>query len=479
MIYDVEQFVSGFAYVKTGIYKKNYRAFTKYLRYSRIPFLKKNGFYLAVLQNGFINSMVFIQKEISRFSKEKTSLLKEGANTTKVDKKLDINKNTLRILYTIMDGVVVRNLKFNRPFLRVMSENRASGPLEKDSYDNVALLRNLLFRFKGVRIINDITRFLRIGDVTQIKDGKIVIYETKTNITTGVTKIRDINNIFQEMRSGNVPNRQNRRQLVAQMTFVNGRISIPEDVSSVDSKYKERVGVEIIDVDFPIKNHLTKIERMLNRSEEEILVSDLVEDGYLINVFNCGKVSSEEIEKYFEKTKQILPEWTKLRNGETFRTSNYDTFIYTDGEFPRIALPYSVYPFSIKNCVKLMTGEIFVSIYFNISTLKQKLEQAGWGVKEGDYFDLVKNIEAYKKEPQKKGEMFSKKDPVLFEIGRQVPSGIFYVTSIPVTYILNMMLSFYSTDFIVDTVNKQFENSEEGNRRHLANNFIDEENIFI
>ena len=479
MIYDKKQFVAIQSTLRTKNHKANFKRFVKLLRLSRLSFLKQNGLFLALFQNGLIDNIVYIQAEISKLSKEKSLAISREEDTKELDLPLTVNKETLRILFTITDGIVVRSFKFNRPLLRLMSENNSPGHLVKDSQDHVFLLRKMLFSFHNIRIINDLTRFLRIGDITSInKNGKIIIYEAKTNTKTGITKLRDVNNIFNEMKSGNVPNKQNRRHLVAQMAIVNNRISIPEDVTSVSDKYKERVGVDIVDLNFPIKNHLKKVEKIINQSRKKILVSEILEDGYVVNILSSDKTSTENQIEFLDKFQELKPEWAKEKNGTTFNFSNYDTFIYEDGEFPRNILPYSVYPFSSKNCLRLMTGDVYVNIYFDSAFLKKKLEYSGWKVKEGNYFDIIRSPEKYQQKPRDNNRMFSTKDPVLFEISKETPYGT-YIEPILVTQVLNMMTSFYSTDFLVDAANKQFEISEPGVGRYVAHNYLDERNIFI
>jgi len=479
MIYDKKQFIAIQSTLRTKNHKANFESFVKFLSHSRLPFLKQNGFFLALLQNGLMKSIVLMQQEVSKLNKEKSISLKEGTDTKDLDLALTVNKETLRVLFTIADGIAVRSFKFNRPILRLMAENNNSGHLVKNSQDHISLIRRMLFSFHNIRIINDLTRFLRIGDITVIdKNGKIVIYEVKTDTKTGETKLKDVNSIFDGMKSGDMPNKQNRRHLVAQMAIINGRISIPEDVASVNDKYKERVGVDIINLDFQIKNHLKKVNELLNKSRTEILISDLLENGYVVNILSSDKTTTENQIEFLKKLKGLIPKWAEEKNGTTFRFSNYDTFIYEDGEFPRNALPYSVYPFSVDNCVRLMTGDIYMDTYFDSAFLRKKLENVGWTVKDGNYFDLVRNIESYKKIRRDNDQMFSTKDPVLFDISRETSYGT-YNNSILITQVLSMMISLYSIDFLVDAVNKQFEDSKPGEGRYISINYVDETNIFI
>ncbi len=308
MVYDKKQFAAIQSSLRTKIHKYNFKRFLKFLRYSRLPFLKQNGSFLALLQDGLMNSIVHIQEKTSKLGKEKGLAIAKGEDTKNLDLPITLNKEALRILFTITDGIAVRSFKFNRPILRLMSENKSPGNLVKDSQDHVSLLRKMLFSFRDIRIINDLTRFLRIGDITSIdKKGKIIIYEAKTNTKTGETKLKDVNSIFDGMKSGYIPNKQNRRHLVAQMAIVNNRISIPEDVASINDKYKEKVGVEIVDLDFPIKNHLNKVEKLLNLSRRNIITSELLEKGYVVNVLSSDKTTTEnQIEFLDKKMEQLL-----------------------------------------------------------------------------------------------------------------------------------------------------------------------------
>lgn len=479
MIYDGDQFLKGALYRTKGNYKKNYRSFVSYLCKSRIPCLKRNGFYLAILQMRVIDEVNHIEKSILEDNKEKSALLAEGKDTADVDDRLHVNKSTRRILLTIMDGVVARNLKFDRPILRVMCENKQSGTLQKQEYDNILVSKKLLLSFglDGIRIVSDITRYLRIGDLIQITaEGKIRIYEAKTK--KGVTTLRDVQAVFNTIKSEQLPKNQPKRLMVAQMAIINRRISIPVEVSSVHDKYKERIGIEIVDIDFRIKHHLKLVKTLLKKSEKDIVTFDSPEDGYFISVLNCGTLTTQNAAQNLDKLKAITPDWAKSRNGEVFRVNSFDTFYNEDNEFPRNILPYSVYPFPVKTCIKLMTGELYVTVFFDSNILKKRLEASGWIVTEGNYFEQVRDIENYEKKRRDNDNMFSSQDPALFQISKLAPNGKIYQSCILSTQVLNMMFSFYSIDFLVDYANKQFEDAN-GIARNIAHNFVDEKNIFI
>ena len=480
MIHNTKQYIDTQYFININNHKKNFKHFLKFLRFSRIPFLKQNGLFLALFQYSAIDAIAFTQEEITKLNKEKKTAVESNVNTEKIDRQIFVNKELLRIIFTIVDGIAVRSFRFNRPVLRLMSENNNPGHLVKDSQDHPALLKQLLSHFRHIRIINDITRFLRIGDVTNIyKDGKIVIYEAKTDVKTQKTRIISVGKIFDELiRNRNIPNRQNQRLLNVQMSIINNRISIPERVGSVDEKYKEKVGVDILDLDFPIKNHLKKVNQLLTLSNKSIIQTYTLEDGYIINILSCDKLTLKNQLIYLDKLKDLVPNWSSKIDGTTFEVSNYDTFFHEDGEFTRNILPYSVYPFSSKNCLRLITGDVYIIIYFDSSFLKKKLQDNGWSVENGDFFDIIQSKEPFKKTLRDNNNMYSTKEPVVFKLSKETSYGT-YTSSILGTQVLNMMFSFYSTDFLMDSVNKQFEISKPGVNRFATHNYLDEKNIFI
>lgn len=483
MIQEPKYFLQTIEFIRSKGYIRNYKTLLKILRQSRLPFLRHNRYFLSILQLGVIQTIVYLQDEISILNKKRADAIKNNQDVSAIDKALRGNKETLRVIFTIMDGVVARTFKFDRPILRVMSENKQLGHLRKAEFDHIGLLNDLVIslRSRGICIANDITRYLRIGDATVIDEkGKTIIYEAKTDTTTGETKLIDAGSIYTNILANGQPlkNRQYQRQLTAQMAIVNRRISIPEIPSTLGEPYKERIGIDILDIGVKIKNHLKEAKKALMHSKKEIISHYDLEDGYSISILRCDKMLPENLKETLDSFNSSAPKWFDKKSPTMFMVSNLQTFISEDGEFARNLLPYSVFPFDAEDCLKLITGDIYISIFLDATKIKQKLEQSGWTVEVGDLVKILESNEPYEKKKRDTSEMFKERDLSVFILSKNTEHGIFK-TSLLATQLLPFMFSFYSTDFVVDIVNTQFELSEPGENRYITHNYSDEKSIYI
>jgi len=63
--------------------------------------------------------------------------------------------------------------------------------------------------------------------------------------------------------------------------------------------------------------------------------------------------------------------------------SNWDSF-YNDpkGNFLRALPPYSIFPFSSPDCIRLISGHYLVKTFFNIVKLQRYLQNEGWEIED-------------------------------------------------------------------------------------------------
>lgn len=463
-----------------------FKGLLKYLRQSRLPFLKSNGFFLAIFQRNLIDAIVLFQSKVKQLNKEKRRAMEKGIDTSDIDTQLLLHKHTLRVIHTIADGIAVRAFDYNRPVLRLMSEDRNNGHLVKDSQDYPALLKSLLSSFRGIRIVNDITRYLRIGDVTIITSPKnIWLYEAKTNIKTGKTKLIDLVHIERNtIEKGEQPTKQLRKLHIAQRSIINKRISIPKDGLKPSDKYEEKLGIEILDLTFPVKSHLKTISTLLRKNRQTYFTSIELEPGYFVAILNLDyigkRVKDVDVKQVLSDFEDLHPEWTKETTGRVLRMSNLQTFTIEDGEFARNSMPYSVFPFAARDCLRLMTGDVYIGTFVDTEKLKERYEKAGWQVEDGDFFEYLNNDKPFEKYDRKGKDMFSYKDPVLFKLSKdsETAHGI-YATTIPVTLAVSAMDTFHSFDFLVDAIDGQHEQSKLGEKRCITLHFVDESDWYI
>jgi hypothetical protein len=477
MLLDQQELIDKSILIFNKSYKQSLRYFVDTLRLTRIPLLKTSGFWMGPIQSNML-------KDLSKMQGDLRNLIKKRSATTDpdeikgIDKAILGSKQWIRTLQTIADGIAWRAFKFNRPLLRVMSENSDSGDLSKEGFNYVAMLRRFL-AMKPFIIANDLTRVLRIGDLTMFfKDGRIIIQELKDR----GGKLIDVGMILDEVKKHKVfPNRQKARQLVAQMAIIKNKIEVPVIQSG---KMSHMVTVDIVDIDFKIKNYFLRLRHLIKLANRNSVASELVDDGYYIEVIageNINTKTAEIVKAQIEAS----PDWIKKKDGTVLKISNFDSFIDAGTEFPRNMLPYSVFPISIRDCVRLMMGFLHLYVFIDLNVLRTKLEERGWSVTDTDLykdFQSAEDIDVEKvpKPAPRSLHMFDEnKDDKIFYISK-TEEGMRYTSQILLTDALVMASSLYGFNFILDAAEIVYEQSKaKKESRTMTRNYVDDRRILV
>jgi len=111
------------------------------------------------------------------------------------ERQIFINRSISRIVRNIADGIAWRVLDYDRPFLRMMAEvKKDPNSVDFQSYAKLSYdyALQVISQRGSTVLLNDITNFLRVGDVTEV--GKITIvselkYKTKKKKAGGQESI--------------------------------------------------------------------------------------------------------------------------------------------------------------------------------------------------------------------------------------------------------------------------------------------------
>lgn len=466
MILDKDEFLEKATLVHHSGYTRNFDAFVNMLRWSRVPLLKRNGFFMAIWQAHMLRSLVAFQKELRKVEGQRVKC-SDPEEKKRLERHILIEKQWIRVLQTIADGIAWRAYSFNRPLLRVMSENSNPGDLTQTGYDYIAVLRGMLMNAPHFRVLNDLTRVLRIGDITVFyPGGKAIIYEAKQK----GKKIFDSGAILKEMKKHRVwPNPQKHRHLVAQMAIINKKIDVPV---VENGKIVKRLEVDVVDLDFPIANHFSALKRLIRRVDKDIVASELVEEGYYIEVASYEKLTETNL-KELKKRTDMTPEWAKRTDGSTIKISNYDSFMDLGMDFPRNIIPYSILPLPAKDCVRLMMGQLHVSIFVDTGVFRRKLVERGWRVVDDDPYKNLSETTA----PAKTHMFEMDSDDTMYHVSRDDGDAV-YNCNILLTDLLMMASSMYAFDFVLDAAYAMFERGKvKRDTRLVTRNFLGEQRI--
>lgn len=443
-------------------YNKYKPYFIRTLYLTRLPFFKRNALFMAGMQLGMLTALSKLEEAVRR-GKSLLETEKEEKQKILLERALKINLELIRVLKTIADGVAWRSLDFNRPIIRLFSENDAPGPINADYAGWKRALQT-----RDFVLINDLTRCLRIADITKIsKDKKIILYEIKRD----GKKFKHLGSILKEtQKHKRWFSRQEFRQWITQMAIIENKIKIP---IVADGKIKQEVEIEILNLDFQIKNHFNSLKGLIRKAEKEGFVHISLEDGYFVSIHDFESMSkngAEELRKNGENMKKDFdnkrPEWTKDSRVNKIVISSYDAFLRDGNEYPRNFTPASILPFRARDCVKIMMGHLSISVWFNLDYLEKRITDQGWTIdKKNTPLDFTKGALNQKDKIGTKLEDYGHdKEMSLFFLSKQKDNK-FYQTSIPFVELFIVLTSFYKTDFILDALNSLYLQDRSGKPR--------------
>lgn len=453
--------------------------FTKLLRRTRVPFLKRNGFWLGILQIGMLKNLPKMQKEASIIrAKLRSETISEEDKKDLEDKRL-IYKEWIRVFQTITDGMAWRVLDFNRPVIRLLSENEGPGHTSP-SYAKI------LMRFVSVRseviLINDLTRCLRIGDITRVKkDGRVLLYELKKDGEL----VMDISDIFREIKKHGPTSvsRQRHRHWTAQMSIVNRSIDIP--LISSEGTVSNLHRAEIIDSNIPIPTHFAAIRTLIKKVNKTGFEQQELEEGYFVEITAWDKIASSSIEpesnpliQRKRQAKSGWPSWCTDKDTRVLDLSSIESFHREGTQYPRNFTPQSVLPFPARDCVRLMMGCLEIKTFLNIDYLKKLLEEAGWKVR------YINHNTGKKAKRPGTGPITEFMNEVpnedFLDLSKSDEDGTYSIV-IPLTLIIFTLTSYYKIDFLLNAINAGFDRGkqEKFRGRAITINFTSEKDVLV
>jgi hypothetical protein len=262
-----------------------------------------------------------------------------------------------KVLREIIDGIVWRYLNFNRAILYTLADKE---PIEviradKGTLANLLQFSEIFLDHDSVAIYNDISNFLRIGDITQItKDGNIQIIEVKAGKGHhGKRIIRQKEKMEEVVEFFNTGN-----------TTYNGK------------------KLKIIDSDIKQVTYLPQLVDAIKRAKAKGYESLLIGDYMILELVYFDKLNgSDDVSDYFKiKHKSVKDKWKK--NGDYVHGAYWiDKMNYSIS-----CAPFSIYPFDIETCADIMMGKISIHVFFNFSEILRILEKAGWSIADALIF---------------------------------------------------------------------------------------------
>jgi len=401
-------------------------------------------------------------RKIAQKLRSKSNLTQEEkSELAGVEKQILIHKHLIRISRAICDGIGWRNLNFNRMYITSASRGFGSGAINiynKDFQGEAFWAYRITEKYKSVVLLNDLTHYFRVGDLTEITpEGVPFIHEVKKSG-------RKVQNLFVMQNKPGKISRQEKRLLELQ------RIALKKEVQIGDKKVKYR------HLETSMNTNLYKVSKMLNESKKQIFINERIEPFLTVEIINFRKAMKKGVDIL-----QNIPNPKSDKKQLTLVHSNWDTFFEDEkGNFLRSGVPYSVYPFSVHNCINLLSGHYLLKSTLNITILKNILKERGWEIDDITEKELDKQIADFK---DIEGKIYEKR----YSLYENAPDefGLFVIRKgpfrLPLTAAIYTRISmeFLSGQTFFDMLDEMYNKASEGQKGELFfPNFSDEVNVW-
>ena len=302
---------------------------------------------LLKLQGKIAEKMIIFEKQIEIF--------KESANRENQNdewRSREIYKAQRNLLKQVMDGIAFRFLNFERPVLRQLAQHNQTGHLTKGFVEEIKKAEYIVNETGFFVILNDLTNFLRYGDLTIISPKGYLIDEVKT---TGTSK-------------------------------GNQRKALDHLIHSLNKKVLEayRQSAQYVTISGKPTNFLSQVERLIDKSKR------------------CdGGIYAERLAPYLWVSSLYFPklmEYYKSHNNmpnlpkspflikDIFPPTN--SLMFFD-EFSPNTMPYSAFPFDERVICEIMTGQVQLKAVVSEKELIKTFGGKGWKLTMPSKADIV------------------------------------------------------------------------------------------
>lgn len=357
-------------------YKSIYDEFVRLLKRSRKTNISNKE--LFELQIEIAYKIIKAEKNISFF--------KSTASRKKQNKEWfsrEVHKAQRMAYKKLVDGIAWRFLNFDRASLRQIAEHNPTGHLSKGFVGEALKAEFIVNDSDFFVILNDLTNFLRFGDLTIISKDKILIDEVKLKGQSKGGQKKQLTSLLKKLNK--------KRFSIGDATA--GFISIP---------------------DYP-HNFLSDIENILKRakSDKNGIFSKRVSPYLWVSCIYTDRLLA--IEKDFKKIEPFFPR-------SSFRKETNNTFIplsnlFMFSEFTPNFAPYTIFPFEEEFVADLVFAECILTSHVSQKNLTKSIQGKGWIVKFPTKEDIASGYNSIKKPEDIKRVVWDPKYHIQFKKG--------------------------------------------------------------
>ena len=257
---------------------------------------------------------------------------------------LGVAKRMAHVVRQIADGIAWRSLEYDRVMLHQLALKPHTGHLYLSTLlSESTVAAEVVARVGTIVILNDLTNFLRYGDLTSVGQEGITIHEVKGG--EGAAK------------SGHA--KKQRRKTEAVIDFLKkGRRE--------GTKGKER----IVRYRSTPRGHAQELASLANDARRSGSACARLSDCLAAEVFHLELMAEAFDKGNIGLQKSVHNPFAQSPLGGTHHS------LYSDRFTPNVA-PYSVFPLPSADCVDIMIGSLWVWTYFNLGKLVRCLRRRG------------------------------------------------------------------------------------------------------
>jgi hypothetical protein len=348
-----------------------------YLRISRIRMNNKLSMFKLQLQliSDIVNNYGHIEqyRKVQEEIEEKKATGKNLSEQEQIDDRhirseiigLEIINKALR---EVADGIVWRYFDYNRAILYLLADKQPIDPLVIDAgmIKTLHEFGEVFLEPDDFAIINDITNFLRVGDITRIKKDKTIeLIEVKS------TKKR-----------GRRITRQKER-MAELVEFFNTGMGEYDGKKMIirESRVKQR-------------NFLKTLHDSILKARKKGYDSVLIGNHLILDIADAEKVNDfDAMLNYFDnKHRSVKDKWSKDKD------LVFGNFFINKLEYSRNYAPFSIFPYGDDICTDVMMGRLHIHFQINLSDFMRLFEKNGWNIIDCIFFKSEKELEKMRKE---------------------------------------------------------------------------------
>lgn len=403
---------------------------------------RKNPLPVFKVQLNMLRDLVTSEMAISKYKREReiceTELKAEQKNKEKLEEELRIidgqincQRAICRAIRDIVDGIAWRLFDYDRATLLMIANRPGNKHINLQGLNaELAEFGNAYSSGDGIAVLNDLTNFLKLGDVTVRKDeGTFELVEVKTG----------------HKSSGRIT--RQKQDLHRTVAFINTGKSETED---------EQFSISQLNI--TPQTYISNFAGVTEEAAGKGAAIENIGDHLVVSCTDFERVNElgfESIKAILKKGHNCVKRW--MEKGDlVINLSSQDKYI----QVKRYA-PFSVYRLPEKTRVKLMTGSLFFVSFVNISALLRYISERGW--------KLVKAPREHAEDAENSGNV----DDMSLATVQKGPLSI----AIPYSFSGRIAFEFLRLKTVADTLEAQLSAEPTGVEKNLYN-FADEAGIW-